>query len=170
MSVDYTVYVGPWFLCRCGRVREAEAPTWCCVNAYCSAYGEPARRDCASCSLCGRGLEERRDPDRGRDAVDPHNVPVDDGRLTAVWAGGDPDGGALAPGVHAWLPNLLRGPGGRQLRFGRSRPAAWIPLGDLPTQESRWLQAEYRAELAALHDAYGAEHVEVGWGVLTYVS
>jgi hypothetical protein len=171
VSIDYTVYVGPWFLCRCDRVLEAGGLRWCCVNPECIACNAPARAEMRFCSLCGRTLTGRQTPDRERDSVDADDLDEQfDDSLLLVCNGGQTDATALRPGEHAWLPNLLRGPGGRQLCFGRSRPAARLLLGDLPVQESLWLQTEYRTELAALRDAYGAANVEVGWGVLTYAS
>jgi hypothetical protein len=172
VSVDYTVYVGPWVLCRCGRVLEAGGLRWCCVNPECIACNAPALAEMRFCSLCGRTLTGRQDSDRERDALDPVELQERfDDALLLVRNGGQPDSPALRLGTHAWLPNVVRvGDPGRYAHLDPRQHSVALDLRALPALEQGWLQLEYAEQLAALHAAYGTGNVEVGWGVLTYTS
>jgi hypothetical protein len=174
VSVDYTVYVGPWFLCRCERVRMPGSLRWCCANPDCPAVRLTADRGAGACSLCGKTLQEWRWPDEERDAVDPGELQDRfDDTLLLVCNGGQPDSPALRLGTHAWLPNVLRIGDERTGRFAHLDPRRYSVEHDLRgahVSEQDWLQTRYAAQLEVLHAAYGEANVEVGWGVLTYVS
>lgn len=172
MSVDYTVYVGPWFLCRTERVREPDATKWCCVNQACIAHGAPARAEVRFCSVCGQTLTGREVPGRERDAVDPDGVEETIGEdvLILVYRGSQRITTALPPGIHVWLPNLRLTASGRPLSFNLRRESEFRDLEGLDGAEVTWLLGQYRREYHLLRDAYGGDKVETGWGVLTYCS
>jgi hypothetical protein len=171
MSLDHSVYVGPFALCRVRRVPGTRSlPS--CPTPSCAQHGRLL--EMSYCGRCG-GKCSMVDSACERDSVD-----VDDAARAVKYALFEVSGrlGAEAPviggaGAHVWLPSRI---GPRPQREGRrvgllesgTRTACCeVTPADVAAETLAFGQ-DYGMELGALEALYGEGAVARTWGVLVY--
>ena len=162
MSIDRRVYVGPFVRCR-RKTEEVRESRKGCVKPACRRFRDwrAAVRWQMFCPDCGYQLGEWRELVT-RDAVDVEEL----------------TGGALSevrpmcslPWQDEWailLPNEDRDP---PREFRVEGDVLLDLIGVMECDEFLWLKQAFAAELVKLREAFGADGVDVRWGVVAWSS
>ncbi len=164
MTIDYSVYLGPYLMCEYTIV-EAQRFHKVCTNEFCHRYNDvitvPAARFCHTCgeSLISIPVAIK------KPSVDSWNVEDEiDCALHAV----PTECIKLDKPLHFWIPNLHRG---AQRKFWvnliSEQLVAEIDHKMVPS-EKLWLVDAFRKEIAILQKRY--KQCRIKWGLIVYTS
>jgi hypothetical protein len=164
VSIDYHLYVGPFFQCMVRQVEKVE-DSRSCGNPGCHAFRQPCVARAVFCAVCGVELQDRRVGSL-RDSVDWCQVAqrIDEALHCVV-------GGrfAIPSGLHVWLPNERRQPP-RDFKINPRSGGLWL-VGDfshLRRSEMDWLRSVFGTEEGELVRAYGPGTVRTAWGAFNW--
>lgn len=166
MSIDYHLYVGPFFQCTVRQVEQVEIHR-ACGNPGCSAFRRPCVARAVFCSTCGVELQDRRVGSL-RDSVDWCQVAERLDEALHCVVGGQ---FAIPSGLHVWLPNKRRDPP-RDFEIDPRSQGLWLvgDFSDLRHSEMDWLCRAFAAEEGELFRAYSPGTVRTGWGMFNWSS
>lgn len=152
MSRTIHVYAGPFLRCRAAFEERQAGTARRCVTLHCPG-GTLSGRYCPHCGKEGVGTLTMR---KVR-THEPYDLTA--GALCSVGQDDFPEEWDFV------IPNVSRGqPRNFELETGDR-----LALHDAdPVGECGWLEKAFAPELAILRDAYGADAVEMCWGVLVY--
>lgn len=157
MSRSY--YLGPYVETRSPMGPETVAMT-SCTNTSCEVNRKRMPRERGFCNRCGSPVDMIR-YERQAETVDADEVRSLLGEALMDW-------GAGTEGRRVWTPNLTDRGEPRRFEVEPEGETGAAPLDaeDLPDRERDWLRAAFAAELGVLTKAYGAENVQVRWGLV----
>lgn len=170
MGIDYTTYIGPHVRCKTKKVPSTKRIRTC-SDATCKSYASQVYDDKKKfCEQCGAPIEDR------DLLIEVDNVLAGEVRMDLL-------GESLydVPGdyfhfwmrdnnVHIWLANV-RVPDTRKFSFDPEEDIQYVPMNaELIVKETDQFSSFFEKELTILREEYGAENVEVQWGLIHYIS
>ncbi len=162
-NAKYT-YVGPYLRCKKKLVVQSVTERGC-VRKGCGNYHTPRPTTLTSfCSACGRSLSHF-ERTFETEAIEPDELTNE--ALHALNSNHAVEGGRERDQYDYLAPNVNR----QQPREFEQEDAGVYPL-DLfaPGIEREWFARAFAPEIALAREAYGAESVEIHWGVIVYWS
>jgi len=170
MGIDYTTYIGPQVRCKTTKIPSTKTIRTCSDTA-CTLYSsEVYDKQKKFCGQCGSSVEDRELP------IEVENVNVHDVRMNLLdEALYDVPGDSFHfwmrdNNVHIWLANH-HVPDAREFSFDSKEDIQYVPMtAELIAKEIEQFSSFYEKEIAILQEEYGAENVEVQWGLVHYIS
>jgi hypothetical protein len=174
MGIDYTTYIGPHVRCKTTKVPSTKTIRTC-SDAACANYGTDVPRWVSDhfnnfCGKCGSPIQNRDLPTEV-DNVNPYEVRMDLLNESLCDVPGDSFHFWMRDNnVHIWIANV-RVPDAREFSFDSEANIQYVPMNaELIAKETDQFSSFYEKELAILREEYGAENVEVQWGLIHYIS
>jgi len=170
MGIDYTTYIGPQVRCKTKKVPSTKTIRTC-SDATCKLYAsEVYEKQKKFCGQCGSPVEDRALP------IEVDNVIAHDVRMNLLdEALYDVPGDSFHfwmrdNNTHIWLANR-HVPGARKFSFDPESDIQYVPMtAELIAKEIDQFSSFYEKEITILREEYGAENVEVQWGLIHYIS
>lgn len=155
MSIDHTVYLGPYLRCKSSQKQEAVV-SWGCKTCEIVLYSR-VQKFCTDCGSAMGDWEKVESVDLVNADEVSENI---DEQLTCV----------EIEGFFLWKPNLNKPDEKRFFRFDPDHKDdfEYNPEKD-STEIARFLH-EYKDAICKVKDAYGENNTEVTWGLVYHVS
>lgn len=169
MSIDTTVFMGPFVACSTKKAEQTEQIRTCsnehCTN-YTNKYWDTSNK---FCSLCGSEIKLR-DVTKIVDNVDPYELRMAiDENLYNV-PGDSFSSWSKKNDVQVWLPNKTI-PESRKFSFDPDHEdyPPMIPVSsEMIAMEMMQFSDFFHNEIELLRKSYGYENVTVRWGLIHY--
>lgn len=167
MSFYRTTYTGPHIVCKTHKV-SVEKTIRTCSNSTCSQYELEIYGNVKFCDQCGSPVQNRL-VNYFEDNIDSFEVRMNLDEALSEVPGDDFSSWMKKNDVHIWISNRHI-PNVREFSFDDDG-VRYVPItAELIADELEKFSVFFEKEIFILKEEYGAENVELKWGLIHYTS